>query len=153
MTLDSTLIGTLRPGASLLVGRSRLRLFAKATGQRDPVFTDVEAAREAGHPDLPIPPTFPFSIDLEGPDPVAAIESFGIDIRAVLHGIQEFDYHKVAYAGDTLTSTSVVTDVYEKKGGALQFLVTTTTIKDQNDEAVATMRNTLVIRELTGMTP
>ena len=151
MALDSTLIGTPRPGASLLVGRSRLRLFAKATGQVDPVFTDVEAAREAGHPDLPIPPTFPFSIDLEGPDPVAAIESFGIDIRAVLHGTQEFEYHKVAHAGDTLTSRSVITDIYDKKGGALQFFVTTTTITDQNDEAVATMRNTLVIRDLAGV--
>ena len=41
----------------------------------------------------------------------------------MLHGEQEFSYHAMAYAGDELTARSRVTDVYEKKGGALEFLV------------------------------
>ena len=72
MALDRSLIGREAPGQSLLVTRSRLRAFARATGQTDPVYTDVGAARRAGHRDLPVPPTFYFSIDLEAPDPFAA---------------------------------------------------------------------------------
>ena len=53
------------------VTRSRLRDFAKATGQSDPVYTDVDAAKQAGHRDLPVPPTFFFGIELEAPEPFA----------------------------------------------------------------------------------
>lgn len=56
------------PGV-VTVERGRLALFARVTGQTDPVYTDVAAARAAGHPDLPVPPTFIFGLELEAPDP------------------------------------------------------------------------------------
>ncbi|WP_214106132.1 MaoC family dehydratase N-terminal domain-containing protein [Acrocarpospora catenulata] len=151
MALDSSLIGQVRPGGTLLVTRSRLRLFAKATGQTDPLFTDVEAARKKGHPDLPVPPTFYFGVDLEMPDALGYLREIGVDPRALLHGEQEFTYHQMAYAGDELTSSSVVADVFEKKGGALKFLVTEVPIVNQHGTTVVTMRNTLVVRELAGV--
>jgi acyl dehydratase len=151
MGLNAGLIGSAREGATLLVTRSRLRLFAKATGQRDPVYVDVAAARQAGHPDLPVPPTFFFGVNLEAPEPLAFLVEAGVDIRALLHGEQSFTYHRTAYAGDTLTSHPVVTDVFEKKGGALTFVVTETPVVDQRDVTVATLRETLVIRELAGV--
>lgn len=151
MALTEDLIGTIRPGGTLLVTRSRLRLFAKATGQQDPVFVDLDAAKQAGHRDLPVPPTFFFGVDQEMPDPFSYLHALGVDLRAVLHGEQEFDYHRTAYAGDELTSSSNVADVYEKKGGALQFLVTESPVVDQQGSTVVTLRTTLVIRELSGV--
>jgi acyl dehydratase len=152
MTLDASLIGTRRDGGSLLVSRSRLRLFAKATGQTDPVFIDVDAARRAGYPDLPIPPTFYVGVDLEVPDPFAHLRELGVDSRAVLHGGQEFTYHAMAYAGDELTSSSVVADVFDKREGALRFLVTEIAIINQSGTKVVTMCSTLVVRQLAGAT-
>ncbi|GCD90156.1 MaoC family dehydratase N-terminal domain-containing protein [Nocardioides sp. LS1] len=152
MALDASLIGSRRAGGSLLVTRSRLRHFAKATAQTDPVFLDVDAARRAGYPDLPIPPSFYFGVDLEAPDSIEHLTDLGIDVRAVLHGGVEFTYHAPAYAGDELTSSSVVTDVFDKKGGALTFLVTEVPIVNQHGTTVVTMRNTLVVRQLTGAT-
>lgn len=151
MALDQSLIGSTREGGTLLITRSRLRLFAKATGQTDPLFIDVETARAAGHPDLPVPPTFFFSVDLERPDPFGYLDALGIDLRTVLHGEQRFDYHRTAHAGDVLSTSSTVTDVYSKKNGALQFMVTTTSVVDRDGRAVATMTNTLVARQLEGM--
>ncbi|MFI7450061.1 MaoC family dehydratase N-terminal domain-containing protein [Nonomuraea sp. NPDC049714] len=148
MGLDRSLIGAERAGGTLLVTRSRLRMFAKATGQTDPVFVDLDAARRAGHRDLPVPPTFFFGVDLEVPDPFGHLTELGVDLRAVLHGEQEFAYHRLAYAGDELRSSSKVVDVYEKKGGALRFLVTELPITDQDGTVVVTMRNTLVVRAL-----
>lgn len=152
MGLDASIIGTRRAGGSLLVTRSRLRFFAKATGQTDPVFLDLEAARRAGYPDLPVPPTFYFGVDLEVPAAIEQLVELGVDLRAVLHGEQKFTYHDMAYAGDELSSSAVVTDVYEKKGGALKFLVIEVPIVNQHGIIVVTMRNTLVVRQLPGAT-
>jgi acyl dehydratase len=150
VALDRSAVGRELPGATLLITRSRLRAFAAATGQADPVYTDVEAAKQAGHRDLPVPPTFFFGIDLEAPSPFGYLEDLGVDLRTVLHGEQEFAYHRLAYAGDELSTRSRITDVYSKKGGALQFLVRETTVTDSGGEPVATMRNTAVIRQLPG---
>jgi acyl dehydratase len=150
VTLDRSLIGSESPGGTLLVTRSRLRAFARATGQTDPRYTDVDRAKQAGHRDLPVPPTFFFSIDLELPDPFRSLTDLGIDLRTVLHGEQEFSYHRMAYAGDELAARSRITDVYEKKGGALRFLVKETTVTDQDGALVATLRGTTVIRPLPG---
>jgi acyl dehydratase len=144
--LDRADIGRESPAQTLLVTRSRLRAFARATGQTDPVYTDVDAAEQAGHRDLPVPPTFFFSIELEAPDPFRGLTDLGIDLRTVLHGEQEFSYHRMAHAGDELTARARFTDVYEKKGGALQFLVKETTVTDQHGALVATLRSTTVIR-------
>ena len=91
-----------------------------------------------------MPPTFFFGIDLEAPDPFALVSELGIDLRTVLHGGQEFTYHRMAYAGDELSTRSKIVDVYDKKGGLLEFVVRDITVTDQHGAAVAEMRNTLV---------
>jgi acyl dehydratase len=150
VVLDRSVIGQELPGGTLLVTRSRLRAFARATGQTDPLYTDVGAAKQAGHRDLPVPPTFLFSIDLELPDPFRSLTDLGVDLRTVLHGEQEFSYHRMAYAGDELSARSCFTDVYTKRGGVLQFLIKETTVTDQDGAPVATLRSTTVIRQIPG---
>jgi acyl dehydratase len=151
--IDRSVIGTRTPGESLLVTRSRLRAFAKATGQTDPVYVDPAAAADAGHRDLPVPPTFLFGIDLEAPDPFRIYTDLGIDLRRVLHGEQAFTYHAMAYAGDELRTSSVITDVYDKKGGLLEFLVRLIEVHDQDDRLVAEMTTTLVVQNPATPTP
>jgi acyl dehydratase len=127
------------------VERGRLRFFAKATGQTDPVYLDVDAARAAGHPDLPVPPTFFFSLSLEATDPFGYVDRLGIDLRSVLHGEQSFTYHQLAYAGDRLTLEERIVDVYTKRGGALEFVVKQTDIT-RDGQPVAQTRSVIVIR-------
>jgi acyl dehydratase len=69
-----------------------------------------------------------------------------LDLARILHAEQAFDYHQMAYAGDTLHFETTVTDVYDKKGGALHFVVNTTRVTNQRGEHVADMRGTLVER-------
>ena len=110
------------------VERGRLAFFARATGQSDPIYSRPEAARAAGHPDLPVPPTFFFSLELEAPDPLGYLDALGVDLRRVLHGEQAFTYHRPVHAGDTVTLTPRIVDCYAKKGGALEFVVKQTDI-------------------------
>lgn len=146
MALDPSVIGTTLPAVTATMERGRLRAFAKATGQTDPAFTDPDAARSAGHRDLPVPPTFLFAIELEQPDPFAYLASIGVDLRRVLHGEQRFDYHRVAVAGETLTAQSTIVDAYSKRGGALDFIVKKTAVTDEAGEPVADLTSVIVVR-------
>ncbi|MBV6754870.1 MaoC family dehydratase N-terminal domain-containing protein [Rhodococcus opacus] len=149
MRLDRSIIGTRSPAHTVVVERGRLRFFAKATGQSDPVYSDVAAATAAGHRDLPVPPTFLLCLNAEVPNPFAFLEDLGIDPVTILHGEQSFEYHRPVYAGDSVTFSTAVTDVYDKKGGALEFLVRTTEVTRDGD-LVATLSSTVVIREVAG---
>ncbi|WP_184081608.1 MaoC family dehydratase N-terminal domain-containing protein [Sphingobium subterraneum] len=126
MAIDRSHIGVVSEPREIDVEKGQLRFFAKATGEINPVYFDEEAARAAGHPTIPAPPTFLFSLQLGAPakrgdifDPENGI---GVDVRRILHGEQRFTYHRPIYAGDRMTLTTTTTDIYDKKGGALEFI-------------------------------
>ncbi len=144
--IDRRHIGHALPPYQVEVEKGRLRFFAKATGQDDPVYTDEAAARAAGHPSLPVPPTFLFCLEMESPNPAAIRDLLGIDFRSILHGEQGFTFHRLAHAGDTLTFRQRIEDIYDKKGGALEFVVRRTEVRNQRDEPVADLRCVTVVR-------
>ena len=148
--IDKRFIGHVMPTFSAVVEAGRLRFFAKATGQTDPLYSDEAAARAAGHPGLPVPPTFLFCLEMESPDPAAIRNLLGMDYRSLLHGEQGFTYHAMAYAGDTLAFEQRIEDIYDKKGGALEFVVRTTRVTNQHQQLVAELRCVTVIRNATG---
>lgn len=144
--IDKKFIGHVMPTFSADVETGRLRFFAKATGQTDPVYFDEAAARAAGYPSLPVPPTFLFCLEMESPDPAAIRNLLGMDYRSLLHGEQGFAYHGMAFAGDRLTFEQRIEDIYDKKGGALEFVVRKTRVTNQRGEHVADLRGVTVIR-------
>ncbi|MFF2503029.1 MaoC family dehydratase N-terminal domain-containing protein [Streptomyces sp. NPDC058067] len=146
MPIDPSVIGTRTPGFRTSAERGRLRFFAEATGQTDPVWTDLAAARAAGHRDLPIPPTFFFCLEVDNPQGSSFLTDLGVDVRTILHGGQEFVFHAQAYAGDTLAYVTEVRDVYSKKGGALEFIVRDTHVT-RDGEDIATLTSTIVVRD------
>jgi acyl dehydratase len=144
--MDRRYIGHTLPAFQVPVEAGRLRFFAKATGQTDPIYIDEAAARDAGHRGLPVPPTFLFCLEMEAPNPAAIRELLGMDYRTLLHGEQGFTYHAMAYAGDTLRFEQRIADIYDKKAGALEFVVRQTRVSNQRDELVAELRCVTVVR-------
>lgn len=146
--IDPGIVGTVQPERTVQVERGRLQIFALALGEDDPVYSDVDAARAAGHPDLPVPPTFYFGLNLgKGPEQdMQWMRDLGMDVRHILHGEQKFEYHGLAHAGDTLVLTPTITDVYAKRGGALQFLERTTSVATSDGSPVVDMRELIVYR-------
>jgi acyl dehydratase len=149
--IDKRFIGHTIPAFSVVLEAGRLRFFAKASGQSDPVYSDEAAARTAGHSGLPVPPTFLFCLEMESPDPAAIRNLLGMDYRTLLHGEQGFTFHTMAYAGDTLTFQQRIHDIYDKKGGSLEFVDRRTSVTNQRDELVAELRCVTVIRNATGV--
>ncbi|MDR2326795.1 MAG: MaoC family dehydratase N-terminal domain-containing protein [Acidovorax sp.] len=148
--IDKSFIGHSLAPYSVLLEAGRLRFFAKATGQADPIYTDEAAARAAGHPGLPVPPTFLFCLEMDAPNPAAMRDLLGLDYRSLLHGEQRFTYHAMAYAGDTLTFRQRIEDIYDKKNGALEFVTRLTEVSNQRGEPVAELRCVTVIRNAKG---
>lgn len=144
--IDRSYIGHTMPAFSAEVEKGRLRFFANATGQTDPIYTDVAVARAAGYPGLPVPPTFLFCLEMEAPDPAAVRNLLGLDYRRLLHGEQGFTYHAMAFSGDTLTFEQRIDDIYDKKNGALEFVVRQTRVSNQHAQLVAELRTVTVMR-------
>lgn len=147
MTDPHTLIGRVLPAFSATAERGRLQLFAEVLGETDRTYFDLDAARAAGYPDLPVPPTFFFSLELGRPNAHGVLAELGVDLRQVLHGEQAFSYQALAFAGQSLDFAPRFSNYYEKKNGALRFLVRRTEVS-RGGEPVATLSNTLVIRQL-----
>ncbi len=144
--IDRRWIGLELPEAVLDLERGRMKLFAKVIGAADPVYHDEDAARAAGHPDLPALPTFIFAAELDTGILSGTLERLGVDIGTILHGEQSFVYRRMAYAGDRLSVSSRIADIYDKKGGALEFIVKETTTRNTRGEPVADLRSVIVVR-------
>ena len=143
--IDKKFIGRVTADFSATAPASQLRFFAKATGETRPEYLDEAAARDAGHRGLPLPPTFLFSLEMLAP-PNGWREEAGIRLERILHGEQSFTYHRMAHAGDTLHFRTHIADIYEKKGGALDFIVRETRVTNQHGEHVADLRSVTVHR-------
>jgi len=144
--IDRQHIGHRLPAYAVDVERGRLKFFAKAIWQTDPVYSDDAAATAAGHPALPVPPTFLFCLEMDSPNPGALRDLLDLPVPKVLHGEQRFSYHAMAYAGDTLTFEQRVADIYDKKGGLLEFVVRETRVTNQHGQHIADLHGITVVR-------
>ena len=137
------LIGRTSAAVTLDVEKGHIRRFVEAIGETDPVYVDEAAALAAGHPRIPAPPTFAIALR-----PNDARSGVDIDWTKLLHGEQEFELHRPLYAGDQVTLTQRITDVYEKQGkaGIMDFMVLETIGTDPTDEVVFVARGTIVVK-------
>ena len=90
MPLNRDFIGReFPPSPPYEVGREKIREFATAIGDTNPAYTDPEAAKALGHPDVIAPPTFAIISPRHGrayrSDP-----DLGLDYSLVVHGEQRF---------------------------------------------------------------
>ncbi len=141
--IDKKHIGMKLPVYQAKAEAGQLRFFAQSIGETNPIYLDVAAARDAGHPDLPLPPTFLFSLEFQIPSS-AWRDALGMETSRILHGEESFTYHCMAYAGDTLQFETHISDIYDKKAGALSFVVRQSRVSNQRGEHVADLRSILV---------
>ena len=144
--IDRKWIGWELPASVLPIERTRLRFFAKATGETRAEYLEEAAARAAGYADLPAPPTFLFAAELDSGAVDLMLDKLQIPLARLLHGEQSFSYHRPACVGDTVTVNSRIDDIYDKKNGALEFVVKSSRATNQHGELVAEMRTVLVCR-------
>ncbi len=145
MSVSAEVIGRALPTVQSDRGTRPAALLRRGDRRAERDLPRLEAAQAAGHPDLPVPPTFLFGLKLDGPEPLGWIADLGIDMRFVLHGTQQFDYRRLVFAGDEVIFRPRITDVYEKRGGALEFVVVDTEVI-RGADVVAVLTETIVVR-------
>ena len=143
MNLDKSIIGLEGSPFSVEVEKRHIRQFANAIGDPNPLYTDEEYAKNTFYEGIIVPPTFLIALSSEG-DQIP----LKLDEKRMLHGEQEFIYHRPIRLGDRLICQSKVADLYEKEGnsGKMQFLVLDTEFKDEDGELVAISRVNIIYR-------
>jgi acyl dehydratase len=148
MPMNVDLAGKTYPPIPYEVGREKIREFATAVGETDRVYHDIDAAKEAGYAEQIAPATFATVLHLRAIPAVLTDPDLRLDYSRVVHGEQEFEYHRVIMAGDVLTATQRIADISFR--GPLEFLRIETTITDEAGEVVVVARATLISRGTAG---
>ncbi|TCP42609.1 MaoC dehydratase-like protein [Tamaricihabitans halophyticus] len=145
---DRGLIGRELGTVRFPVERGKLAELARSFDAPEPLWSDREAAREAGFDDIPAPPTATVVADLwrEHGALDGAIR-LGLDTTNLLHGEASWQFFAPVRCGDELTARSSVVDVNErvgKRGGAMTLVAIETSYTNQHGEQVATRRDVVV---------
>nr|WP_245599480.1 MaoC family dehydratase N-terminal domain-containing protein [Nakamurella lactea] len=115
--MDPSFAGREYPlGEAYLVGVEKVREFAAAIGDDNPLFHDRAVARAAGYPDLLAPPTFAFAVINGAQEAVLFDPALGLDFSRVVHGDQRFVYSRPIVAGDELSCTIVIDSIKNMAG-------------------------------------
>jgi acyl dehydratase len=145
--IDHKHIGRELSRVSIEVEKYPIRFFAEAIGEADPIHSDEAAAIREGYRSLVAPPTYVSCLwSLAMPGGVAVLEDMNVPMERVLHGEQAYEYGAPVCAGDRLEFVTRVTDIYDKKGGALEFVVLEVATTNQRGEQAALFKTVVVIR-------
>lgn len=145
MPVNAELAGRSYPPAPpYLVGREKVREFARAVLASSPLSLDPEAARAAGYADVVAPPTFAVVVQEHTLAQLLADPDAGIEFARVVHGDQHFTFTRPIVAGDELIATLTVTSV--KSLGGHSMVTAESSIVDADGQHVVTAISTLVVR-------
>ena len=136
------------PTAPYLVGREKVREFARAVLSEAALHHDPEAARAAGYSDVVAPPTFAIVVQDATLQQLLSDEEAAVDFSRVVHGDQRFTYSRPIVAGDELTGVMTVTSV--KQLGGTSMVTSSTEVSDATGAHVVTAISTLVVRAAEG---
>ena len=145
MPVDQSFVGRVYPPTPPYeVGREKIREFADAINDPNPVYRDRAAAEKLGYPDVIAPPTFAIVVTMRAGHQVVMDPDLGIDYSRVVHGEQRFVHHRPIRAGDALQVVVTVEDIRVAAGNDI--LTTRGDVSTVDGEPVCTAYSTIVAR-------
>lgn len=144
MPVSAEAVSKSYPATTYAVGREKVKEYALAVGETNPLHLDHKHARKAGYADVVAPPMF--CVVYSSPAIVPAIfdPEVGIDFALMVHGGQEFEWGPVVVAGDEIETTVTVKDISERDGKG--FFVFQSTSTNQRGETVCVGTWTNIVR-------
>jgi acyl dehydratase len=142
--LNTSAIGKSFAPTTYAVGREKIKEYALAVGETNPLHLDVTAARAAGHRDVVAPPMFAVVYCAPSMGPALFDPDVGVNFARLVHGGQEFQWGPLVVAGDEITTTVTVKDISERLGNG--FYVFESVSTNQDGETVCTGTWTNVVR-------
>jgi len=133
------------PTTPYLVGREKVREFARAVFADDPQHLDPAAAQALGYTDVVAPPTFAIVVAESTLKQLLGEPDSGIVLKNVLHAEQKFRYSRPIVAGDELTAKLAVTGI--RAMGAAAMVTSESEITDAAGDHVVTATSILLVGE------
>jgi acyl dehydratase len=130
--------GKTYPAFEYEVGREKIREYANAVGESNPVYHDPEAAREAGFRNVVAPPMFCVVYSAGAMGPAILDPELAINLMLMVHGSQQFEWDEPVVAGDVITTEARVKEIYDKNG--MKFYVFES--ESKNQEGRTTVKGT-----------
>ena len=144
MPVKTEAVGKTYPPVVYAVGREKIREYANATGETNPVCLDPMSARTAGYADVVAPPMFAVVYSAPAVGPAILDPDVAINFAAMVHGGQDFVWGPPVVAGDEITTTATVKDISER--GGMGFYVFESVSENQRGQTVCTATWTNIVR-------
>jgi acyl dehydratase len=134
MAVTTAAIGKTYAPRTYAVGREKIREYAVAVGETNPLYLDVDAARAAGYRDVVAPPMFAVVYCSAALGDGLFDPEVGIEFARLVHGGQEFRWGPLVVAGDEITTALSVKDISER--GSMGFYVFESVSTNQDGDTV-----------------
>ncbi len=144
MPIKTEAIGKSYEPVVYAVGREKIREYAAAVGETNPLYHDVEAARAAGYADVVAPPMFVVVYASRAVGPALFDPDVDMNFAMMVHGAQEFRWGSLVVAGDEITTIASVKDISDRRG--MGFYVFESVSTNQRGENVCTATWTNIVR-------
>jgi acyl dehydratase len=141
MAVNTAAVGKSYPPTTYAVGREKIREYAFAVGETNPLYLDVQAARAAGYRDVVAPPMFAAVYSSPAMGPALFDPEVGIDFALMVHGGQEFKWGPLVVAGDEIETAVTVKDISERSGTGFYLFESVSTNQDGETVCVGTWSN------------
>ena len=146
---DKSAVGKEFPPFTWEVERGKIREFAAAIGDSNPVYKDREAAIREGHKDVVAPPTFITVPAMWAGIGRKVLKDLKVNYSRILHGEERYEYYQEIYPGDVLTGVTKVLGIETKSGksGDMDFITRETVYTNQHKELVLKQTTVTVERK------
>jgi acyl dehydratase len=143
---DPSVIGRELDEFPLPVESTKVREFARALLDHDPIYQDERTARAAGYGGIPAPLTFA-AASMHFRDDLPLFEALDLDLHRVLHGESSWEYLAPVSVGDQLTARRRIADITTrpgKRGGDMTLVTFEIDFVNQNGDTVLRERDVVI---------
>jgi acyl dehydratase len=144
VSVNKDLIGKTWPSTEYEVGREKIREYANAVGETNPIHHDPDAAKKAGFRTVVAPPMFCVVYTAPAMGPAVLDPEVGINFATMVHGSQVFEWGEPVCAGDVITTTAKLIDLSERTG--MKFYVFESESVNQDGDTTLTGTWTNIVR-------
>jgi acyl dehydratase len=141
MGVNAEAVGKSYPPTLYAVGREKVKEYALAVGETNPLHLDHEAARAAGYADVVAPPMFAVVYCGAAMGPALFDPAIGINFALLVHGGQEFKWGPLVVAGDEIETTVAVKSISERAGNGFYVFESVSKNQDGHTVCVGTWNN------------
>jgi acyl dehydratase len=144
LAINEDLKGKTYPPFEYEVGREKIREYARAVGEDNPIYFEPDAARAAGFRNVVAPPMFCVVYSAGAMGPAILDPDLAINLMMMVHGQQDFEWGEPVVAGDVITTEVEVKNLYEKDGK--EFYIWESSSKNQDGKSTVKGTWTNIVR-------